>query len=326
MVAPIENQGGAPGGFLRQPPPLVTGDKVALFYPSSHSGDHPASYAQEAQAQLTAWGLRVEPLPEPEPRHLYLAGTDEQRAGRLQRLYQDPEIKALFAGRGGYGASRLLPLLDGEALRRAPPKWVVGMSDITALFAYLHTLGLGGLHGPCLAAPLHINSPHRAENVAALHTALFAPATPVAHDLGLLHRPPGLPPLVRAPLLGGCLAVLAAGVGTPWALDPRGAVLFLEDVDEAPYRVDRYLTQLAQAGRMEGIKAVILGHFKDCDGRPPGLLARVLKDLFANAPFPVLTGLPAGHGALNLPLPLGRQVELELGSDSQGGMASLRWS
>ncbi len=125
-------------------------------------------------------------------------------------------------------------------------------------------------------------------------------------------------------LAGGCLAVLAASVGTPWAPDTDGALLFVEDVDEAPYRIDRYLTQLRQGGHFEGLRGIAFGHLRDCDGHPPGLLAQVLRDLFRDAPFPVATGVQAGHGALNLTLPLGRPAALTLDDGLVGGAGTLQ--
>ncbi|MDH5750991.1 MAG: LD-carboxypeptidase [Deltaproteobacteria bacterium] len=307
----------------RMPPPLCRGDRVAIFSPSSHSGKNPAEYLSQARELLTDWGLVPEPLEDPERRHLYLAGTDAERAETFQRLYMDPGIKALFAARGGYGAARMIPLLDGDKLAAAPPCWVVGMSDVTALFAYLGRLGTGTMHGPCLAAPAHNESPHKEENQEFLRQALFDPQMREEHTCGLLHRPPGTPDTLRGPLVGGCLSVLASGMGTPWELESRGAVMLLEDVDEAPYRIDRYITQLRQAGAFQGVAAVVFGHLKNCDGSPPGLLAQVLRDLFSGAPFPVLTGLQAGHGEINRALPLGREVELDLRNALPGELCSL---
>lgn len=306
-------------------PALRPGDTVALFSPSSHAGQQPPEYAEAARTQLERLGLQPLPLPEEPPRHLYLAGTDAQRAEAFQRLYGDPEVKALFATRGGYGAARMLPLLDAAAIAAAPPKPVVGMSDVVALFAYLQRVaGVGAIHGPCLAAPSHQESPHVEENLAALAGLLFEPRARPSLPCGVLHLPPGTPPRVQGPLVGGCLSVLAGLQGTPWAPDTRGAVLFLEDTDEPPYRIDRYLTQFRLAGGLDGVRAVVFGHLRNCDGRPPGLLARVLRDLFADAPFPVLTGLQAGHGALNLALPLGAEVAVDLGEGAlPGGAATL---
>lgn len=305
----------APGEPLRTWPRLSAGDRVALISPSSHQGRTPAHFLPQAVQVLEGWGLAVAPLPDPEPRHLYFAGTDAERAAAFQAAWLDPDLRALFVTRGGYGAARILPLLDGPRIAAAPPKAVVGFSDATALFAWLHrTAGVQAVHGPCLAAPGALSAAGRETSLTALRDVLFDGVRP-AFPLTPLHEPPELDaggPL-RGVLQGGCLSVWVSLAGTPWLPDPRGTVLLLEDVGEAPYRIDRMLTHLRQAGAFEGLRAVVFGYLTDCDGDPPGLLMDVLRDLFRDAPFPVFTGLPAGHGDPNLPLPLGAAVEIAPG-------------
>lgn len=316
----------APG--LRMGPALAPGDTVALFAPSSHSGREGTALLEGAHAMLAEWGLRAEPVETPQARHLYLAGADAERAAAFQRLYCDPAVKALFATRGGYGAARMLPHLDAAAMAAAPPKAVVGMSDVVALFAYLHAVaGVGAYHGPCLAAPSFHASAHRAENLADLRALLCEPAAMPAYGCTLLHPGrggTGPPAVAEGRLVGGNLAVLAAGVGTPWALETEGCLLFLEEVNEAPYRIDRCLTQLRQAGRLAGVAGVVLGHLEGCDGEPPGLLREVLADLFATAPYPVAWGLEAGHGPRNRTLPLGRPARLTWEAASADAPATLQ--
>lgn len=300
---------------MRQPAPLQAGDHVALFSPSSHQGRHPPEYAAHAAAILEGWGLRVRAEP-PLEKHLYLAGSDAARAAQFERLYTDPAIKALFCTRGGYGAARMLALLHPHAIVSAPPKWVVGFSDVTSLFCFLHAqAGLVTLHAPCLAAPGAMTSPHREQNLAALRAALFGAPAPEGYSARWLHRPAAVPAAVSGRLVGGCLAVLVTTLGTPWAVDTRDAILFLEDTDEAPYRVDRMLTHLRNAGKLSHVRAVVFGHLQRCDGDPPGLLDEVLADLFRDAPFPVAAGVPCGHGDPNLPLALGAEYELAAAGD-----------
>lgn len=309
---------------LRAPPALRPGDTVALFSPSSHEGSEPSTRLLEARALLERWRLRPLPLPDPAPRHLYLAGTDEQRADRFQQLYCDPAVKALFATRGGYGAARMLPHLDAARLRAAEPKAVVGMSDVVALFAYLHAVaGVGALHGPCLAAPLAQASPHVAENLAELRAFLFDSQLRATYPCRLLHAPVSAGPVSGA-LLGGNLAVLTAALGTPWSLDTRGAIVFFEEVNEAPYRIDRCLTQFRQAGLLDQVAGVVFGHMTRCEGEPPGLLEAVLRDLFRNAPYPVAVGLPAGHDGRNRTLPLGRMAGLSFAASHDGAEGTLQ--
>lgn len=306
-------------------PALRGGDRVALFAPSSHQGKAPTDFLARARDILTGWGLRPDELGT-ERRHLYLAGTDAERAAEFQRLYLDPEVKALFCTRGGYGSARILPLLDAARIAAAPPKPVVGFSDITALFAWLHwCAGVTTVHGPGLAAPSALSAPGAEHSVEALRRVLFDPQPPPAYPAQAIHRSGKAESAsVTGRLVGGCLSVLVTTLGTPWALDTRGAILFLEDTDEAPYRIDRMLTHLRQAGRLDAVCAVVFGHMRRCDGDPPGLLDQVLRDVFRDAPFPVATGLPAGHGEPNLPLFLGRIARLEFEAGSPDSRAPAR--
>ncbi len=302
---------------LRRPPPLQPGDRVALTSPSSHQGRYPPEYLADAVAVLEGWGLRVDPQPADPPKHLYLAGTDAERARQFQGLYADPHVKALFCTRGGYGAARMLPLLDGGAIAASAPKWVVGFSDVTALFAYLHRVALvAALHGPCLAAPSAITSPRREENLAALRAAVFGTPSAAEYPMRWLHRPVSGNGAAGGRLVGGCLAVLVTTLGTPWEVDTRDAILFLEDTDEAPYRIDRMLTHLRTAGKLDHVRGIVFGHLQRCDGNPPGLLLEVLSDLFQDAPYPVAMGLPCGHGDLNLPLVMGGGAQFVAAGDT----------
>jgi muramoyltetrapeptide carboxypeptidase len=306
-------------------PALRPGDRVALFSPSSHQGQGPADALARARAVLAGWGLRPDELT-PERRHLYLAGTDAERAGEFQRLYLDRRVKALFCTRGGYGSARILPLLDRARIAAAPPKPVAGFSDVTALFAWLHwAAGVAAVHGPCLAAPGALAGPGAGTGVEALRRILFDPHARLAYPARLMHRPGAARAgSVTGRLVGGCLSVLATTLGTPWALDTRGAILFLEDTDEAPYRIDRMLTHLRQAGRLDSVRAVVFGHLRRCDSDPPGLLEQALRDVFRDAPYPVASGLPAGHGEPNLPLLLGRTARLDFEAGPLDGAAQAR--
>jgi len=308
---------------LAMPPALAPGDTVALFSPSSHSGRDGARHLQAAHAILTGWRLRPLVLPEPQPRHLYLAGTDAERAEAFQALYCDPAVKGLFATRGGYGAARMLPHLDAARIAAAAPKPVVGMSDVVALFGFLQAAtGVGTLHGSCLAAPSFHASPEQAENLADQHMWLFEPPASAAIPCQLLQAAPQ-GTVAEGRLVGGNLAVLASQLGTPWALETEGCMLFLEEVNEKPYRVDRYLTQLRQAGRLDSVAGVVFGHMQNCDSEPPGLLHDVLRDLFRDAPYPVAINLPAGHGPRNRTLPLGRRATLTWEARRDGSPATL---
>jgi muramoyltetrapeptide carboxypeptidase LdcA involved in peptidoglycan recycling len=151
----------------------------------------------------------------------------------------------------------------------------------------------------------------------ALRGALFEPRHAPIFTLTPLTGA-AAPAAVEAVVLGGSLAVLVTTLGTPWEIDTREAILFLEDVNEPPYRIDRMVSHLRAAGKLEQLRGLVLGYFRDCDGEPAGLLEEVLLDLFGGAPFPVARGLPAGHGAPNLALPLGQRARLSVSLADNG--------
>ncbi len=240
----------------------------------------------------------------------YLAGDDARRLEEWREALADPDARAIFCARGGYGAMRLLPAIDPAPLLERP-KVLVGFSDVTALHAVLNRAGLATVHGPVV-------------------TQLGrAPGDAVAHLEALLSRsapPPGawdVPPpgagLVAArtvrpgrasgPLLGGSLAILAHLQGTPFAPPLDGAILFLEDVGEAPYRIDRYLTHLRLAGALDGLAGLAVGRLTRCDDA--GVLAAdVVREVALELGVPAIEGVPAGHEDANFALPLGTRATL----------------
>lgn len=239
----------------------------------------------------------------------YLAGSDEQRHADLDAMLVDERVRAVFAARGGYGSQRIVPRIDWPRLA-ADPKPIVGFSDVTALLAGAVAAGVVAIHGPMVGADLARGVTERSR--AWLHSLLTDPAWQWEAEVPVAIRPGR----AQGRLVGGCLSVLVALLGTPWAPDTEGAVLFLEDTNEYPYRLDRLLTQLRQAGRLDGVAGVVFGTMAAC--RPlDGLGALdVIRTCFADAPFPVGVGLPAGHatsdaGVENLALPLGVAVDFD---------------
>jgi muramoyltetrapeptide carboxypeptidase len=241
----------------------------------------------------------------------YLAGGDERRSDELNRYLRDPDVRAIFCARGGYGLMRILPALDAASLR-SDPKLLVGFSDVTALHCWaLASAGVRPVHGPVVAQLDEIGGHDRDW----LFRLLERPEPP-----GVL---PGEPLLasghagqgaIEGPLLGGNLSLLAHLAGTPYQLSWAGAVLFLEDVGERPYAVDRYLTRLALAGVTTGVAAALLGDFCRCEptaaGGGPGVW-EVLDERLRALSIAALRGLPAGHGERNLALPLGGRCAID---------------
>lgn len=297
---------------LRRPPALRPGDRLAVLAPASPID---RDVFERGVAELRELGFE----PVFDERALaatgYLAGSAAQRAAAFQQAWEDPDIGGIIAVRGGYGSAQLLPLLDASALRRTA-KPVLGCSDLTALLAYLTTgCGVVGFHGPMLATLARGGDGY---DRASLLGCLSVPA-----PLGAL-RPPGVESVrrgtARGTLLGGTLTLLAASLGTPFAFTPpEGYVLFLDDVGERPYRIDRMLTQLRQAGLLRAAAAIVLAEFPDC-GDPAGRDARsVCGDLLADFRGPVLFGFPSGHtSGPALTLPFG--VTVTVAADTSPGL------
>jgi muramoyltetrapeptide carboxypeptidase len=261
-------------------------------------------------AVLEELGLRVVTGEAVLARQGYLAGSDAARGADLQRMLDDPDIRGVFCARGGFGSQRLVPSLDLASMRRQP-KPVVGYSDATALLVALGRAGVVGVHGPMVAVDLARGLSSR--SLAHLERVLSDPAY-----LWEAEVPVGIRPgRATGRLLGGTLSVLITTLGTPYAPDLDGAIVFLEDVHEWPYRLDRLLTQLRQSGKLDRAAGVVFGTMEACRTLDGVAAVDVVRDVFADTPFPVALGLPAGHSAApvdveNLALPLGVEVELDV--------------
>lgn len=240
----------------------------------------------------------------------FLAGDDDRRAAELVRALDDERVDAIVCARGGYGATRILPRIPVDAVRRAN-RLLVGFSDVTALHALWARAGVRSMHGAMVAAL------GRGSDAAAARWFEALEGRFVESLSGLMPLASGPDRRARGPLLGGNLAVLAALVGTPHAPPLDGAVLFLEDVGERPYRVDRMLTQLEQAGWFDRVAAVLVGGFTDAAaGRDGTSVEDVLRERLGRLGRPVLSGVPSGHLDDNLELPLGALVEVDAATGS----------
>jgi muramoyltetrapeptide carboxypeptidase len=292
---------------IGKPSRLRPGDPVGVVAPSGAvDGDRLAAGIQTLQG--LGWQVVVGAAAL--SRRAYLAGSDDERRADLQRMIDDPSIRAIFCARGGYGSQRVVPHLDLAPLVR-DPKPIVGFSDATALLNAVVTARVVSFHGPMVAVDLArgLAGPSREHlsRILADPEYLWEAAVPV----------PIRPGRATGRLVGGNLSVLVTTLGTPWAFDTGGAILFLEDVHEWPYRLDRLLTQLRQAGRLDGVAGVVFGTMATCRGHAGVGALEVVRDFFADAPYPVGFGLASGHDDApsdieNLALPLGATVSLDV--------------
>jgi muramoyltetrapeptide carboxypeptidase len=291
---------------MLKPQRLRSGDKVAVVAPAS---GFLRDEFDKGIAELQQLGF--EPVFEESvfARGHYVAGEGSMRAAAFLNAWRDPSVRAIVAVRGGYGSVHLLPYLDPHALRN-DPKAFVGYSDLTTVLTYL-TIGCGivSFHGPMLDRRLGCGP-------SAYDRDSFMRALTSAEPLGQLNAPQ-LEIFQRGEasgvLVGGTMSQLVASLGTPYAFaPPKGHVLFLEDVDERPYRLDRMLTQLRFAGILDLASAVVLGEFVGCDEPRGEPLARdTLAALFKAFNGPVIFGFPSGHTAgPSITLPMGVQARV----------------
>ncbi|MFC8519146.1 LD-carboxypeptidase [Streptomyces sp. NPDC057257] len=293
---------------LVRPARLAPGARVAVVAPS---GPVPEERLQAGLDVLRGWDLDPVAAPHVLDRHgqfSYLAGTDADRAADLQAAWCDPSVDAVLCARGGYGVQRMAELLDWDAMRAAGPKVFVGFSDITALHeAFATRLGLVTLHGPMAAGIDFVKNARAQEH---LKATLLAPETVRTISSGGTALVPGR---ARGVTLGGCLSLLAADLGTPYARPgARGGLLCLEDVGEETYRLDRYLTQLLRAGWFDGVSGVLLGSWQDCD--PYEKVRAMLVDRLGGLGVPVAEEFGFGHCAGALTVPFGVSAELDAGA------------
>jgi muramoyltetrapeptide carboxypeptidase len=237
----------------------------------------------------------------------YLAGPDERRLAELAEAFADPDARAVILARGGYGLLRILPFLDPAALR-ARPLPIVGFSDGTALLAHAARAGVAAVHGPVVTQLAALPT----EDHEALYRLLEGPA-PGTLLSGLDELVPGR---TRGPLLGGNLEVFSRLVGTPYLPDLAGAILFIEDLGERPYRVDRLITFLDLAGVFGAVAGVVVGDFSSCLEPEPTrasspTAAQVLVERLGRLAIPVALGGLFGHGTRNVALPYGATCELD---------------
>jgi muramoyltetrapeptide carboxypeptidase len=293
-----------------KPRGLCEGDAVAIVAPASNLK---SDYLDRGVAELERLGFRAKYDPGVLSKDRYTAGSDERRAAELMKAFADPEIKAVWAARGGYGVMRLFDLLD-EKILRDNPKIFIGYSDITALHLYLYRrFNWATFHGPMAAKDLAGGEGRYDRETLIKAITQKAPLGEIkSTGTEMLHN--GAGGLVGGRLLGGCLSLIAALMGTPHELDTRGAILFLEDTAVKPFAIDRMLQQLRLAGKFDEVRGIVFGEMTDCvQHADQGYRIRdVLAECTATLGVPVMFGLPSGHSpAGNLTLPLGVKATLD---------------
>jgi muramoyltetrapeptide carboxypeptidase len=310
----------AEGQKLVWPKRLSPGDTVMLIAPA---GPPNREEVMRFKDHIEQRGYKVKLRDDVFDVEGYLAGTDKRRAEEFNEAFADPEVDGVLCVRGGYGCMRMMPLIDWEAVKKSP-KLLLGFSDVTALHAAMNKAGIVSFHGPGPASGL--GSAEGPTDFTAKYVLCAVEASPES---------PAGPYTVEVPkdvsevdsfgkgkatgrLVGGNLSLISALEGTPYAIDTKDAILLIEDVNEAPYRIDRMIQQLKLAGKLDGIKGVVLGKFTEDFVREDKLTddkrfdaMGVLRQYFENLGVPVLANYPIGHYPQNCTVPLGGEVEID---------------
>lgn len=288
-----------------RPNVLRPGDAVALVSPA---GPVASAKVESAAEVLKGWGLKPRIYPHALDTHSFYAGTDEHRLADFNAALSDPQIRGIFCNRGGYGAQRIVQQLDFDAVRR-DPKLVVGFSDITAFHGALwEHARLATIHGP-VASQLERGgvfvSGLRHATMSTEPVLVRADPVEPTFNVRTRGRAHGL-------LLGGNLSMLSSSVGTSFMPDLNGAILLIEDVSEAAYRVDRLLTHLLNSGALDQLAGIAVGQFSEPKGATGTIThSSVLMERLGHLGIPVLGGLSIGHDAINYAVPLGVEATLD---------------
>lgn len=300
---------------MQTPPFLRPGDTVGVVSPASW---FPYEELTDGLRILREdWQLNVIEGDSLQAKDGPFAGSDELRRADLQRLFDDPTVRAVFAARGGYGCYRLADGLDLTGLL-AHPKWLIGFSDVTVLLSLLYANGIISLHG---LMPRQYGLPDRTEALETVRQWLFG--TPPSNYTTPAH-PLNRPGQANGPLVGGNLTMLVNSLSTPTDVKFDNAVLFIEDVDETLFSLDRLVRQLHRSGRLSNLAGLVVGQFTDMRDNPSlpfgddayGIIAKAV----SSYDYPLLFNFPVGHVPRNLALPIGQTVSLTV-TDSGGTLA-----
>lgn len=295
------------------PEPLKAGGRVALIAPSSPVPEESFSLSIESIRFL---GLEPVVYESCKSDHGYLAGEDELRASDVMKAFTDDDIHGIFCLRGGYGSTRILPLLDFEEIGKHPKRFF-GFSDITGLHTAINSLsGFATFHAPMPTTGYHLKDEYTIER---LRRCVFE------EDMrGRIHNPDGIPfktinpGHARGQLTGGNLDLLAATLGSPYEIDTRGKILFIEVVDRRPYDIDMMMTALSLAGKFSDAEGIVLGMFERCDeweDFPTLEIDDIIREVVKPCGRPVIAGFQAGHSYPQTAFPLGADAVIDTDND-----------
>jgi len=295
---------------LIKPPALKAGDTIGIVAAASNIKQ---DLLEQGCRELESLGFKTYFRPDITSSFRYFSGTRERRLGEFLEMLKSPDIDAIFCARGGYGSGQLIPDVNADLIRENA-KIVNGSSDITFLLNWIERAGVVSFHGPMVATTIR-------EGTAGYHRKVLldllqgkqAVRFPT-EGTSILRRG-----MADGRLIGGCLSIVVATLGTTHEIDTRDAILVLEDQDTKPYQVDRMITHLKQAGKFESVRGVVFGEMLNCmqHANQGYTLQEVLMDLLSEFAFPVLYGFPTGHTSRpNVIVPFGVRARLDLTSSA----------
>lgn len=294
---------------MARPSYLKAGDTVAIVAPSGVLRNR-ESDIREAEALLASWGLKVVIGKNVFKQNGHFAGTDSERAEDFQNALDNRQIKAIWCARGGYGAVRILDRLDYHKFQQNP-KWLLGYSDITALHNQFHNLGFESIH-TMMCTGLSDGTSNSKATISSFKDAIFGKLL----TYNLAGSPNNKQGTVTAPLVGGNLTMLHTMLGSKTSIDTSGKILFIEEIGEYAYHIDRMLQSLKRAGYFEGCKGLLVGDITKVRKNTTEFgrtIEEIILDAVAEYGFPVAFNMPAGHDKDNRAMILGRTVELIVG-------------
>lgn len=290
--------------MIMTPPFLKLSDQIRIISPS---GVINPEYIDGATKVLSSWGLNVSEGLYTRTEYGRFAGTPEQRIADLQQALDDPSVKAILCSRGGYGLAQIIDKIDFSGFMKSP-KWLIGFSDITILHNAITNLGIASIHS--IMAKHLSELPHDSDQVIHLKDILVG-NVPTYHFLGHPNNRTGQ---AQGKLVGGNLSVLMGLRGSEFDMRSEKAILFIEDIGEEPYQIDRMIQNLRFSGTLENLSGLIIGQFSDC--KEDSLMMQTIQEIILNAvneyDYPVCLNFPAGHIEYNLPLILGGKVDLNV--------------
>ena len=303
--------------IMQKPPALLVGDTIAFCAPSGFLDSVRMSLAKTRLEEKGFYIVREDSIYR---RWGYLAGTDAQRASELMSYFKDKSVRAIFPGTGGYGSTRILSMLDYDIIK-SNPKIFIGFSDITALhIAFNQLANLITFHTP---NPMYgLGSKKGLDPISELYFwSLLMNSNDYTYEIPFdlygdsLKVQTMVPGIASGKLVGGNLSLICSTMGSVYEAETRGSILFIEDVGEAPYRIDRYLSELKLAGKLDLVNGIIIGRFSRRETEAPDRstdfkMHQVFQQYFSKMKVPVIFNFPSGHGSKNVSLPLGCIVEI----------------